>query len=107
MLEELRRDGGASGGEPPQEPPHDLPHDLEVCSDHFSNVIWADRHQVFAGLDGRLPLDEPTLLATVDRALDAVETATETVDPAALARAGRLPGAFGVVAPAGGEGACH
>ena len=99
MLEELVRNGAPSAGGPPRE--------TRVCSDHFSNVVWADRRQVFAGLDGRLPGDEARLFATVERALAAVEAATEVADPASLARAGRLPGAFGAVAPAGGEGACH
>ncbi len=65
-------------------------HSLEVCSDHFSNLIWADRKQVYAGLSGLLPEHRESILATLAHALRTVERSREAVDPGSLALRGRF-----------------
>lgn len=65
-------------------------HDLELCSDHFTNVVWADRTRIYAGIDGRLPADKARLLAEVERAIEYAGTGETALDPSALARRGRI-----------------
>ena len=72
------------------DPPPSLPHDLVVASDHFSNIVWADRRQVFSGIDGRLPADCAAIFDELDRAIALVRDCETALDPAALALRGRL-----------------
>ena len=77
------------------EPPPSPPHDLVVASDHFSNIVWAARRQVYSGIDGRLPGARAAILAALDRAIELASRAETAVDPAAFALRGRLLGTYG------------
>ncbi len=68
--------------------------ELEVCSDHFSNLIWSDRHQVYTGIEGRLPSQRATLLALLDAAIGRVEAGRQVIDPGTLALRGRVLGMY-------------
>ncbi len=65
-------------------------HELRVCSDHFSNMIWADSRPAYNGIEGCLPRDRRAMLAACDRALRRLEASRRIEDPSTLARRGRL-----------------
>lgn len=71
------------------ERPADVNRELEVCSDHFTNIVWAENRRIYAGVDGRLPAEKERLLTEVDRAIEFAGTGKSALDPAALARRGR------------------
>ncbi len=65
------------------------PHALHVASDHFSNLVWADKKRIYNGIEGDLPADGPALLAHLDEVIALAEGASEVTDPATIARTGR------------------
>lgn len=69
---------------------------LHIASDHFSNLVWADKRRIYDGIEGVLPGDGPAMLAELDLAIELGRAAKEVVDPGALARSGR---AFGLYSP--------
>jgi radical SAM superfamily enzyme YgiQ (UPF0313 family) len=62
---------------------------LHLASDHFSNLVWADRKRIYEGVDGKLPDEGGALLADLDHALAIAEAAREVTDPGTLALSGR------------------
>ncbi|MEW6074212.1 MAG: radical SAM protein [Planctomycetota bacterium] len=64
--------------------------DLVVTSDHFSNVVWADRRQVYAGVEGRLPAERAAMFALLDGAIASVAASEVAADPTAFSLTGRL-----------------
>jgi len=68
--------------------------ELEVCSDHFSNLVWSDRRQAYTGVDGRLPSQRAAMLAVLDAAIGRIEAGTQVIDPGTLALNGRVLGRF-------------
>lgn len=62
---------------------------LHLASDHFSNLVWADKRRIYEGIEGMLPADGPVLLAQLDAAISTAEEAGEVTDPATMARTGR------------------
>ncbi len=69
---------------------------LRMASDHFSNLVWADKQRIYDGIEGILPEDGPAMLAQLDRAIETGEAAKEVVDPSEMARSGR---AFNLYSP--------
>jgi biotin synthase-like enzyme len=63
--------------------------EIEVCSDHFSNYVWADGELVYGGINGCLPSEGDPLTAVVQRALERVTRSRRVDDPATLALRGR------------------
>ncbi|MBP6875961.1 MAG: radical SAM protein [Candidatus Eisenbacteria bacterium] len=63
--------------------------ELEICSDHFSNYIWADGEMIFGGVNGYLPADQDLLLGMLDECI-AAAASRRLVDPASLAAGGRI-----------------
>jgi len=68
--------------------------EIELTSDHFSNYVYADGELVYGGINGYLPEEGETLLATLSAARAAVASARQVYDPASLARRGHLTGLY-------------
>jgi radical SAM superfamily enzyme YgiQ (UPF0313 family) len=81
------------------EPLADAPRvrDLEICSDHFSNLVWCDRRQVYGGVSGTVPADRAAMLAVLDEAITRIAAGSAALDPGTLALRGRV---LGMYAPA-------
>lgn len=62
---------------------------LRVCSDHSSNMIWADRKGAYAGIEGDVPSGQAQLIALLDEAIARVGASEVVVDPGLLALRGR------------------
>ncbi len=63
--------------------------ELEICSDHFSNMIWADRRRVYDGINGSLPSDRDLLLEVLDEAIKMVRESDLALDPGSMALRGK------------------
>ncbi len=68
--------------------------ELAVCSDHFSNLVWCDRRQVYSGVNGVLPAQRDAMLAELDAAIARARASRVTLDPGALALRGRVLGMY-------------
>jgi hypothetical protein len=66
------------------------PGETEVCSDHFSNYVWADGAMIYGGVNGFVPGDTRLLLETLTSAIGDAERGRQVHDPASLARDGRM-----------------
>ena len=66
-----------------------LPRDIEICSDHFSNYVWADGELVYGGINGYLAQDGAFLIETLETALQIIAGSQQVQDPSSLTLSGR------------------
>ncbi len=64
-------------------------HELEITSDHFSNMAWADGEIAYGGINGFIPSDREMLLETLDKAIAELEGARQATDPGTLVLGGK------------------
>lgn len=69
--------------------------DMQICSDHFSNLVWIAGKRIFEGIEGTLPRDHATLLALLHEVIRRTALAERPLDPGTLAIEGKLFGAVG------------
>lgn len=65
------------------------PREMEICSDHFSNMVWADRRRVYDGINGSLPSGRDRLLEILDEAIKMVRESDLALDPGSMALRGK------------------
>ncbi|MCK4414578.1 MAG: radical SAM protein [Candidatus Eisenbacteria sp.] len=88
--EESHARAGRSAPTRHREPADPASREIEICSDHFSNYIWANGEMIYGGINGFLPGDVELILAALDAAIVAARNSHQVQDPASLARAGRM-----------------
>ncbi|MCK4303046.1 MAG: radical SAM protein [Candidatus Eisenbacteria sp.] len=69
--------------------------EIEIASDHFSNMVWADREIIYGGINGFLPADRQMLLRILDAAIEKAKTGQRVIDPGTIALRGKQFSLYG------------